>query len=488
MYKYSQFKQAVRKYAPSALLPSIATKSSAIAAETLSSGSPNTASLEANVAYSAIARISLLYGNEHRDKAVDDKALEELVRAFWAASDPVASPDFDAWALMAAFMYEQFGYQFPARDELTRSYLMLCETSVEESVSHPDADAWKDLLGASIEQIFTAAFMFYISAIHHDGYIDVSFLEDERYQKFEPHLPAEVARNVLRLLTASIEDLKDDAREASSRAPLLTSYERFDYNPLTRTPLVRLHESALIAPQPEFIIRAVHPENLYYRGMRKWADQQFGKAYGFRVEAYTGMQLQHTGKHHVIPEFKYLKDGSEAASSDWFLVTPQATFIIECKSARMSLIAKAGSESFPKVYKDHIQKAFKQLDENASNIQGGNEFYAHIPNDRPLIGLVVTAEPLYNANDPSILDSIKKPKIPVLTLSLRDIENLATLEPTEVGKSLMAITQDTTSYSWNISESIRQVLNLPAFPTNSLMSDTFDRIFLPTLNTERPGD
>jgi hypothetical protein len=478
--RYAQFKQAVRAYAPSTLLPAVAAKSSAITASTLAQGSVDSKSVERNVAYSAIARVSLLFGNEHRDKRIDDASLERLVSAFREASDPLLSPDLDVWALVAAFMYEQFPYQYPAHDELTRSYLMLCETSVDESVSYPDAEAWKDLLGATIEEAFSAAFLFYVSAMHNGGFVDTSFLEDERYQNFEQSVPVESAKNVLRLLTATIDEVKDDASVAAGKAKVASEFERFDYNPLTKTPIINLGTQGLLAPQAEFIFRSMQPENLYYRGMRKWADRQFGKAYGFRVEAYTGMQLEHTGKHHVEPEFKYLKSGSEAASSDWFLITPDATVIIECKSARMSLVAKAGTEALPKVFEEHVSKAIRQLDDNASRILNRDAAFSHIPNDKPLIGLIVTAEPLYTANDPIILSKLRKPGIPVLTVSLKDIENLSTLEPEDLGRALKTVAEDEDSFSWNVSSSVLNALELSEFPPNRLILDTFEKVFLPS--------
>lgn len=321
MTRYSQFKQTVRRYAPSVLLPAVAARTSQIAGQALLTGSLTTSGLKTTVAYSAVARLSLLFGNEYRYNLPDADGLEKLVDLFWEASDPVDAGDYDVWALVEAFMYEQFRYQYPVSDELTRSYLMLCETEVEEALSQPDPLAWTELLGASIQEAFSASFMFYVSALHGGGLVDPTFLEADGYKKFESSVPRTSAQNVLRTLTATVDEAKKDWSEASSRAEIPLALERFAYSPLSKTPIIDLGNLGQIAPQPDFIIRAMHPENLYYRGMRKWADKNFGKAYGTRVEAYTGLQLKHTGKLHVEPEFTYHTSSGDARSSDWFVIT-----------------------------------------------------------------------------------------------------------------------------------------------------------------------
>ncbi|MFC8040672.1 hypothetical protein ACFUOZ_15075 [Paenarthrobacter sp. NPDC057355] len=482
MVTFSEFRHAVRRYAPSELLPALAARSSKIASKRLYTNSLTTEEQQRILAYAAIARISMLYGNEFRNSSVDESVIIKLVNYFWEAEDAAHDPEIDIWALVSAFMYEQFTLQGTSRDELIRSYLMLCETSVDEALAMPNADDWKELLGASINEAFSAAFMFYVVAINGNGVIDGSFIDSQAYTRLEKGVSRESAYKTLTLLTASIEEVKLDAAAAAARSQVPASLERFSYNPLSRTPIIELTPGTRIAPQPEFILHTMSPENLYYRGMRQWADRQFGKAYGARVEAYTGMQLMHSGKFTVEREFKYQKSGSEARSSDWFLITPSATFIIECKSARMSLLAKAGSQSFPTVFEEHITKAYKQLDENAKQIKNGNPSFAHIPRDKPLIGLVVAAEPLYSANDPSIRELLPDTDIPILTVTLRDIELISTLDPDDLGRALSNIANDATEPGWNIAAAVLSVLGIEGFPKNRLMEEAFDRVFLPTLD------
>ncbi|PRB41576.1 hypothetical protein CQ020_11320 [Arthrobacter sp. MYb23] len=482
MITFSQFKHAVRRYAPSDLLPALAARSSQIAVKRLYTNDLTTEEQQRILAYGTIARISMLHGNEFRSSTVDESAIIKLVNLFWEAEDAAHDPEINIWALVSAFMYEQFALQGTSRDELIRSYLMLCETSVEAQLVKPNTEDWKELLGASIHDAFSAAFMFYVVAINHNGEIDDKFIESDAYKRLEDGVPRESAYKTLELLTASIAEIKIDAAAAAERSQVPTSLERFSYNPLSRTPVIELEPGRRLAPQPEFILHTMSPENLYYRGMRQWADQEFGKAYGARVEAYTGMQLLHSGKFTVEGEFKYQKSGSEARSSDWFLMTPQATFIIECKSARMSLIAKAGSQSFPKVFEEHITKAYRQLDENAKQITSGNKSFAHIPADKPLIGLVVAAEPLYSVNDPSIRELLPQTKIPILTLTLRDIEMISTLDPEDAGRALSSIANDATEAGWNISAAVLTQLGMKDYPKNRLMEEAFDRVFLPTVD------
>jgi hypothetical protein len=219
--------------------------------------------------------------------------------------------------------------------------------------------------------------------------------------------------------------------------------------------------------------------------MRQWAGDNFGAALGMRVQAYTGRQLRHSGEHTVIEEFRWeQKKRGGVDSSDWFLVTPQVTVLIQCKSARMGYAANAGTSDGVKQANTVLGKAFGQIRNNADEIRAGNPAYAHIPADRPLVGLVVTAEPFYTANTPPVREVLPDLGIPIMTISLREFELLAALSPSEVGAGLEDIVANDELYTWPLALALPKVLpNLHEGRDNSLLSDAYETAFLPL--TER---
>jgi len=108
---YTAFRQACRAFRPSELLPAIAAASAAL-------GEPPYSKAVVNQmppwGLAAAARESLLYGNEHRSKAVDDRALQALMRKFQIAMDlsdtEARAADFFV-ELTTRLTYEQFPYQ-----------------------------------------------------------------------------------------------------------------------------------------------------------------------------------------------------------------------------------------------------------------------------------------------------------------------------------------------------------------------------------------
>lgn len=426
-------------------------------------------------AYAAMARDCLIFSDERRTKAVDERALRYMRNLFMEAYEGPQSGRPTLFSLVVGHLYEQTWYQTSVEHDIARTYLLLTAPIPDGQHVHPDESDWEELLGAPLREAIAASFILYAATIGAGGRFNPNQLNDPSYQEISELAKVDDTRAVMRLLTTTVAD----AREAGRRGPQLPeSLQRFSYNPLVRTPLVDLGDRYLYGPQPQFILRAMSTENLYYRGIERWGESNFGEAFGARVEAYTGMQLRHTGQHVVIPEFQWRKNRAGVMrSSDWFLITPQVTILIECKSARMTFAAKAGSEQTADgILERYIGRAYDQLSKNAAEILGGNAQFEHIPSDRPLVGLVVTAEPIFSANDLAVRERFQDPGIPVLTLSLFEVELLAALPPDAVGETILTIVNDPELSTWHLSQSIMKVLGTDQLPANTLIDETADAI------------
>ncbi|MBA3754589.1 MAG: hypothetical protein H0X01_10750, partial [Nitrospira sp.] len=387
-------------------------------------------------AFAAMARDCMLYSNELRSKPVDARAMQQMQNYFFnsPAWDEAHGSSTSIFTMLLGMAYEQTWYQRNVRHELARSFLLFTKTQTVPEHDHPNEHDWEELLGVPFLTAMAASFALFALTCSHLGTFDPEWPGKPDYSQLEEVIPANHLRRVLDLLTTTVQEAQERAK---ATVQLPAGLQRYAFNPLIERPFVDLGDGLRYAPQPQFALRAFETGNLYYRGMQRWG-KCFGSAFGARVEAYTGMQLRHTGEHTVIPEFTWNKKRAGLMrSSDWLLVTPAATVLIECKSARMSLEARAGTEAAERLIEQYIGKAYRQLENNASEITAGNTAFSHIPADRRLVGLIVTAEPMIGANSVQTRKRFGTGLLPVLTASLADIELLSSLSPDNLGEVLL---------------------------------------------------
>lgn len=479
--RYSEFREEVRRYSTHDLIPFLAYHAAEV--------QPIAMAWEDRWAkgfppwfFAGAARDSLVYGNRYRSKPLTPSAYTTLRNLFTEAHDVSVETHSDLAVTMNGFVYEQVPYQTSVMEELARPYLLFMDTDVPEQYRKPDSEDWREVLGCTVQEALNASFILYVGAMNSHGRFDPDWFESDQYKEHPVVSPA-IGRHVLDLLTATVEEARDDGRSAPE---LPAALQRYAYNPLVKTPFIDIGDGLRYAPQPQFILRAMTTENLYYRGMRQW-DKDFGAALGARVQAYTGRQLRHSGEHTVIEEFRWHQNKRGGVdSSDWFLVTPQVTVLIECKSARMGYTAKAGTLGGVKQANEILGRAFDQLKANADQIKAENPAYAHIPADRPLIGLVVTAEPFHTANSAVVRERLPDPEIPVMTISLRELEVLAAISPSQLGSALQAIAADKKLYEGPVLPALQELVPGIENVENALINDAYDNAFIPLQEVINP--
>ena len=367
--------------------------------------------------------------------------------------------------------FEQFPYQLSGKEYLTRTRSVVLDTPVDIKRMKTKAD-FDELLGAPIDDLATSTFILYGIAKVNKGMITPAQIQElvdgnaDRVPSYDSIMAT------LDRLSASIEGARPDALQAEQ---FKGGLQKYGYNPLTRTPFIRVTNDFFIAPQTFFILRACTLENFYYLGMRRWP-KLFGSDLGHRAEAYTGLQLQHTGELEVYPEITW--DGKK--SIDWFVVTSAVTLLIECKSARANMDTRVGAASAAPSIADKLAWPSQQIDKTVIEIENDNPAFDHIPTDLPMVGLIVTAEPLYNGNFAEVRKLIPEPKIPILSLPIRDLESLATLSPEVLGETLLKIANDPDLSQWDVFSSVRELLGkYREEKPNTLLDASYLRHVLP---------
>lgn len=489
MSRYSYFRQAVKRHAPSELLPFAAAHAAQHLDLSIGGMKDEWRTKFPPWFYSALARESIVYGSEQRSKPVTNDVMRYLRNLF--VDSPVGIEDSDDARILARFMqgisYEQFPYQTSVKEELARSFLLFSpELQNRNQSSFPGPRDWVPVLGGTIQEALTASFVFAIGAHKNNGTVDPAWVDMGWYEELDHILPRRVALAVLDKLSSTVDEARRDAQSVIQDP---WAYPRYAYNPLAKSPILQFGPGPRCAPQPFFILTSMTAENLYYRGIRTWDRHQFGKAVGLRVQDYVGRQLGHTGELEVEPEFRWTKSRAGGVdSSDWFVVTPQATILIECKSARTNPTQRSGTPLGLNATAATLRRAYEQLNENARQLLTSNPHFRHIPIDRKLIGLIVTAEPFHVANSAELREMLPSADIPIVTISLRELEQLAVLPPDVLGESLCSIVDSETN-TWLLHRALPKALPegfVP--PINAMIDQGFQDAILPRLRDAQLGD
>jgi hypothetical protein len=111
---------------------------------------------------------------------------------------------------------------------------------------------------------------------------------------------------------------------------------------------------------------------------------------------------------------------------------PGLVLLVECKLKRLGLAARAGDSTLTGDLTSSIERAYQQLEHSIEQMAAKTPEFSDIPTDRPIIALIVSAEPIYTGAAYLVerqLTSIscgELSDVPVTALSARELEMLVT--------------------------------------------------------------
>ncbi len=469
--QFSEFEACVRKYDPMSVL---------IAMARVSASMPEAEGFQAtwaNVApwtVSAIARQAILSsGRFGTRRPLDDAGFRRLLNLFRGV-DVTPHTGFEFHQFLVGAAHEQFSYSVSVKEEVARTLAVLLDTPAARPDSLSESDL-SNLVGAPIRDLASSTFVLWASARANHGIVQRETMRTLAREAPGNVPAAESLLATLDRLTATLDEARADGLAAPQFKGGLRKYA---YNPLTRTPFIRVDEETVVAPQTAFVLGSCSLEAVYYLGQRAKIPN-FGSDLGLRVEAYTGRQLRHTGQLDVHPEISW----SDKKSIDWFVVTPAATILVECKSAHSTLEIRAGSPTTAEDTTAKLGPAIQQINRTVSQIRNHNPKFAHIPADRPFVGVIVTAEPIYGANDQEVRELMPEPVAPTITIALRELESISTLDPDSLGNALLRIASDATLSTYEPFSALKSVLgDYRIDRPNALVDEAFKRHIMPAAN------
>lgn len=422
-----------------------------------------------------------------RSIPVTEKALDRIFNLFNEAGDTKGLSGRELHLMIGAFQHEQYQYQQTPFHELARTYLLFIEQELDDP-RYPQRD-WRDVFGVSLQERMQAVFVISVAVELNGGLFDRTiFNQASKVSWLELADLMGMKDGQFQLTVDDLTATIQQAQEYCFRNKELEAHlKRFSLNPLARYPLIDLGSGPLVAPQHFFIRQTMTVSSLFFRGCETWKDD-FAKELGFRVEAYTGSQLEYAGFKKLLPEISYGKKKETKLSIDWFALTDDTVLLIECKSAKIPQSALAGSTSMEDLMTRSVGKAREQLKTSSELIIEEDPNFSEIPKELNQIGLIVTAEPIRCANDIEFHGHLVDPGIPCLAVSLRDLEMLTALGAQRMVKVVSDIVSGPNSESWNNHDLILHYAKPEGVPENRIIADAYEKFILPFAPSETLGD
>lgn len=407
-------------------------------------------------ALAEIARVSLAYSNEYRKDAM----FADLVAcndAYNELDDPEMVEGFNG--PVAGFFLricEQLEYQLPVRHEMTRATALFKHTEPKRPLRVVRHGWDTELLGVDLVTFIAAGEMLHIAAKPNQGRFNPKWLDQPNFDFLRDVADPDLLR------AAWNRSYVIDASEfaAQNGRPRPSVWRRYGHNPLLSRPAVSgVHEDWLI-PVPGLVVRRLSPLGLYYAGIAQWG-RAFADDLGYLFEPYIGSHLRLIGPDVVEPGFCYGRESHETV--DFIVTLPEVVVLVEVKSIRPTAPVRAGNEDAQTELKRMLNKGVKQLERADRLIDEHHPAFAHIPRDRPRVGLLVTLEDFHVLNSAfhrPLLDR-ECPDLPIGVASAGEIEHWVTVKDVSPGQVVLDARAEREEHPWPMGAGVvlKQQLN-----------------------------
>jgi len=210
-------------------------------------------------------------------------------------------------------------------------------------------------------------------------------------------------------------------------------FEQFGFNPLRRSPIIKLDAKRYLAIDPELVIERVTLGLFYDLFDRNGT--HFSERFGYAFEAFVGQLLS------AVCPVDRLWSAAEWEKSDgrlnrqsqkfgdWAYIGDSCTVLLECKSMRPSLeLTTLGSDHSVVALRERVSSAVQQLMGHSQGISDGKWEQFGLPK-APTVGVVVTYGKFFTINGPfarkKIRDALSdtgQDTIPFVVLSLDELD------------------------------------------------------------------
>ena len=419
--RFDEFRQRVRRHSPSTLLPVLAARARDKVQRASWFERP---AVETPWALAAAARVSLIYGSEHRPAAAHDDVLP-ICAAFAAIKLLRRSASTDELrAFLLRTNYEQMTYQLDIGYDVARSVAMFRDSLEAINPTTLTPEALEDALGRDVVDFVGVGWLLFASAMFNSGQFQDAWIDAPQFQDVVRDLPkARLRELIARSFAADVTSQRADALANMIDCRRDPQRERFAYNPLSSRPLVALAPGSYVIPSPLLLLRRVTTTGIYYAAMGRFGPT-IGQDLGATFEHYVGRQLAQMPDVRLVAEVTYNRGGSKTV--DWFAIFNDLLVLVEVKAPRLTEAARMGDAELAHDLDRTIGAARRQIDRTAALVtNGATELIASgVPLDRPVRGLVVTLEPYFMVQSRFLAELLPDALTPATVASVHDLEHM----------------------------------------------------------------
>jgi hypothetical protein len=460
-----EYRQRVRRYKPSSLLPLIAAAAVRYREQQDWLNSPYRKYTP--WALADAARVSLAYGTEHNRADATDQDLLQILNAYSRFDDPFLQ-DQDAGAFMLRMASEQMTWQGTDYEALARTAAVFTHTTPLKPLEclRPGWDG--ELFGCTLREYVGTTQLIWASVIASAGRFDLALFDTPDGKRIARHVGRDtVVRVIDAHFATSKEQFRIENKNATGRAGQDDHLRRFTYNPLRGHPLLVGFGTGYLCPMPQLAWAKATPWGVYFTGVRRYGDG-FARDLGHLFEQYIGRQLRLLTGAQVLPEITYGPRAGRRKTVDWIVVLPEAVLLVEVKSAIPTEPVRLGTPDAAEAIVRKLGKAINQIDVTAQLIADRDPALSAVPADRPVLGLAVTLEPFHIANAPFNL--LPPTHTPVTIADAAEIEVLVTITDIPPGQLMLDRAADNVRSTW----ALDTALNSHARSRNSILDEAWN--------------
>ncbi|WP_238006124.1 hypothetical protein KZZ52_51720 [Dactylosporangium sp. AC04546] len=405
-------------------------------------------------ALAAVVKASLYNGNPFRSRTMRE---QDLMLACHMHNnlhpEELDHPDLGSpLAVMVRIGYEQFPYQESMFEEMARAESLFNGYTARKPLTVITGERLAKLLGAPVRDAAGVALLLHAGAERNGGFFDPTWLDQPNFTPVLDVLPRET---ILDVIDTSFAIDVAGFKTLAAEAPAVPFLDKYLFNPLVARPFIRRGDGRLIAPVPQLISRRMSPLEWYYAGLKQFGTD-FASDLGHMFEDYVGRQFATMPGVTVEPEVEYRRGNDRMDTTDWFIVMDDAVLLVEAKAGILKAGARAGDDSLTQMMTRTVGKAIKQINRTHGLIRAGAPEVAHIPNDRPILGMVATLDPWYMANSFFGRKVLPVCDVPITVCSAREVEYLVGIgQRAPVGPILREVLDDADRPAWSLGTALQ---------------------------------
>ena len=337
-------------------------------------------------------------------------------------------------------MFHQFPDQKSSFSEVARSVLLFGSALELPPAFVPEAmkDGWFEQAsgGLTLDDYVGSLVVISSLATLTGGRFSPELLASTHYQRFGHYAEVTlVNQTFVKHLVISVEEFKRVNRASQGHAS--SDQMKYAFNPLKSKPFVEGVGAYPLAPSHEAIIRKAAPPAIYHLAVPSLEDA-FTRDLGTVFQHYVGRQLGLIrGDTTLVPETRYGNKKCSKDSCDWFLDLPGLLVLIECKSRQPPEPLRVGGNEWLTPIAQSIGKGISQLNESNRSLGEIAATLTRLDPTKRRVGFVVTLEPFYVDQVPTLRDQLPKADFPVAVISSSDLEELVNLSASDLAAVLI---------------------------------------------------